>query len=147
MNEPDIRSAFVEYMSRWIGDWYKWGGDDPSGWDCSGHVIEGLKAFGKFPRKKDNTANGLLHRYSKCEVGSPRKGCLIFWVDSGGRAYHVEVASGTWDNKWFSIGAKGGGSSTLTVSDAIRQNAFIKQREFDPTDPKIVMCDPFKEAP
>ncbi len=143
----DIRTAFVDYASRWIGTWYKWGGDDPSGFDCSGFVIECLKAFGKFPRGKDATADKLLEMFDDQVVYKPEIGSLVFWVNKAGNAYHIEIASFVWEPKWFSIGAKGGGPKTLTVEDAIRQNAFIKQREFKHKDSLIWICDPFKEMP
>ena len=121
---PAVRLEFIAYLSAWIGSFYKWGGDDPSGFDCSGHVIEGLKAFDKFPRKQDTTANGLKVMFRPKEVPVPYAGCLVFWLDRQGRAYHIETAL----NQWQSIGASGGGSQTKTVQDAILHNAFIKIR-------------------
>lgn len=35
-----------------IGKWYKWGGDDPSGFDCSGFVIEILIGYGDFSKQQ-----------------------------------------------------------------------------------------------
>ena len=42
---------FYAYKLAWkyIGKFYKWGGDDPSGFDCSGFVIEILKSVGILP--------------------------------------------------------------------------------------------------
>ena len=142
-----IRDDFIEYASRWIGAWYKWSGDGPSGFDCSGFVIECLKAFGKFPRKQDATADQLKERFkgNKIDLESyaqnTHPGCLVFWLNPEGKAYHVEICL----NEWQSIGASGGGSQTLTVEDAIRDNAFIKIRPIDSRQPSgsFLFLDPF----
>lgn len=117
----------------YIGTFYKWGGDDPSGFDCSGFVIELLKSIGLFPRKEDTTARGLSSIFQK--VGKPQEGCLVFY---GNPISHVEYC---FDSN-LSIGASGGGSSTTTLAKAIKQNAFIKMR---PIRKKEVICyvDPF----
>jgi len=130
MTEREIATMIAVH---YIGTFYKWGGDDPSGFDCSGLVIELLKSVGKFPRKRDATALGLSQMYQK--VGKPKEGCIVFY---GNPISHVEYCF----NENLSIGASGGGSKTLTEEDAIRQNAFIKMR---PIRKNEVTCyvDPF----
>lgn len=118
---------------KYIGKFYKWGGDDPSGFDCSGFCIEILKSIGKLPRKFDTTALYLSKRFPK--VAKPKEGCLVFY---GNPIHHVEYCF----NENYSIGASGGGSKTNTIADAIKQNAFIKMRPIRKED---VTCyvDPF----
>jgi len=130
MNEREIATMIAVH---YIGTFYKWGGDDPSGFDCSGLAIELLKSIGKFPRKEDRTALGLSNMFTK--VAKPKEGCLVFY---GNPISHVEYCY----NENLSIGASGGGPKTLTVKDAIRQNAFIKMR---PIRKDKVTCyvDPF----
>ena len=125
MNKRDIATQIAFH---YIGTFYKWGGDDPSGFDCSGFVIELLKSVGLFPRKEDTTAKGLSTMYQK--VGKPEEGCLVFY---GNPIYHVEYCY----NSDLSIGASGGGSTTITLAKAIKQNAFIKMR---PIRKKDVTC-------
>jgi murein DD-endopeptidase len=138
---PDQRKEFIRYAEAWIGSWYKWGGDDPSGFDCSGFVIECLKAWGKFPRKQDTTANGLLQKFTAFQIITPYPASLVFWCDPTSKAYHVEICV----TNWQSIGASGGGSKTLTIEDAIRDNAFIKIRPIytRPASGEIIILDPF----
>jgi len=116
MTERDIATQIAFH---YIGTPYKWGGDDFSGFDCSGFVIELLKSVGLFSRKEDTTALGLSRMYQK--IGKPEEGCLVFY---GNPISHVEYCY----NSNLSIGASGGGSKTLTLEDAIKQNAFIKMR-------------------
>lgn len=137
---PTQREEFVWYAKQWLGTWYKWAGDDPHGFDCSGYTIECLKAFGKFPRKEDATANDLKIRFKNQEVQGPAAGVLVFWCKPGGQAFHIEIAI----NEWQSIGASGGGSQTLTTEDAIRDNAFIKIRPIFSRAGLMFFADPFK---
>jgi len=124
MNVRKIRRKMVRYAFQFVGTWYKWGGDDASGFDCSGILIEILKAHGALPRKYDSTANDLYWNNIKYKVNKPLAGCGVFYENSDGTIVHVEMCV---DNL-FAIGASGGGSKTLTQEDAIRDNAFIKQR-------------------
>jgi len=114
-----------DYSLLFIGLFYKWGGDDPSGFDCSGFVIEILKSVGVLPRKGDWTAEGLYGKFINYKVKTPEAGCLVFWWDKNGRkVIHVEFCID--ENR--TIGASGGGSYTLDLENAIKHNAFIKIR-------------------
>jgi cell wall-associated NlpC family hydrolase len=53
ISEYTRRKMAVEYAEKFIGKFYKWGGDDPAGFDYSGLAIEVLKAVGVLPRKGD----------------------------------------------------------------------------------------------
>jgi len=134
------RELALDYAWRFIGTFYSWGGDDPSGFDCSGFVIEVLKSVGKLPRKGDWTAAGLYEHFKSVAVGEPREGCLVFW-HAGDKIIHVEMCV----DSERSLGASGGGSKTLTREDAIRDNAFIKMRPFASRTNIYGFVDPFKE--
>ena len=104
---------------------YIWGGDDPmAGFDCSGFVIEILKSVGVLPRGGDWTADGLWRMFSTRQTMLPSEGCLAFWTSDGTHARHVEYCI----NDSTTIGASGGGSDTVTIQDAIENNAYIKVR-------------------
>lgn len=121
-----------------IGRPYIWGGDDPSGFDCSGFVIEILKSVGKLPREGDWTAHSLCNRFvdEGKKVDDLQEGCLVFFGDLN-KINHVEYMI----NDELSIGASGGGSSTKTAADAWKQNAYIKIR---PVRKPFIIVDPFK---
>lgn len=120
-----------------IGTFYTWKGDDPSGFDCSGFVIEILKSVGIVPRKYDNTARGLYEEMFDKLVARPYKGCLVFFGEP--IVSHVEFCI---DNE-FSIGASGGGKATTTIKKAIEQNAFIKLRPIKRNRNIVGYIDPF----
>ena len=141
MDKIERREESLDYIKRYSGLWYKWGGDDPKGFDCSGLAIEFLKAAGLLPRKFDTTAQGLWERYQTHEVKEPSRGCLVFW--HGGnkdKAIHVEIML----NSQQAIGASGGGSKTQTESDAMRDNAFIKVRTIKSRSGIKGFVDPFQ---
>ena len=123
---------------------YRWGGDDPmAGFDCSGFVIELLKAASVLPRGGDWTAAGLWQHFELYEVEEPYAGCLVFWYGARpSRIIHVEFCI----DQEFAIGASGGGSGSLTIEDAIRQNAYIKVRPWKSRDRVRGFIDPFKGA-
>jgi len=124
-----------------LGEFYSWGGDDPSGFDCSGFVVEVLKSVGLLDRERevDFTAEGLWQKYMAYKTLDPTPGCLAF-RQSGSRMVHIELVIEKIGQATFTIGASGGTSKTRTKNDAIRDNAFIKIR---PATGFTVFTNPF----
>jgi len=123
----------------YLGTPYIWGGDDPSGFDCSGFVIECLQTAGLLREYKDLTADGLLNLYGQSHVSSPRSGVLIFRLGTDGRAKHVSIAL----DRHFAISASGGGADTTNTNFAWRDNAFVKIRPIEPDRSTFIFADPF----
>jgi cell wall-associated NlpC family hydrolase len=136
------RATAVKYLWEWIGTPYIWGGDDFSSFDCSGLVVEVLQAVGIIPHKSDYTAAALYERFEEKAVEHGYMGCLVFWYgsDKKEKIIHVEMMV----DDFHTVGTSGGGSGTLTVADAIRQNAFVKQRPIGYRGDKYLIVDPFK---
>ena len=135
------RNKAVEYIQRFIGKPYIWGGQGPDGFDCSGLIIEVLRAVGKIGPSEDLNANSL---YKKFHNGREEKlayhGCLVFWFKKY-LAIHVEMLI---DN-FHTVGASGGGSRTITLGDAARDDAFVKMRPIGYRGDRYKIIDPFKE--
>ena len=150
-----LRLNMIEYAKTFLGNFYRWGGDDPSGFDCSGFAIECLRSVGLVDEDQDLTAHGLLMKFSDKKVlvltyqtfpsilpdNASEPGNLIFALDEQQRANHVEIIL----NKLQTIGASGGNSTTTTLEKAIKQNAFIKIRPVSKFKNKhhIIIVDPF----
>lgn len=122
----EYRELQREIAMAYLGTPYRWGGDDPSGFDCSGFVIEILQSVGVLNRGFDTTAAGLSRRFQRYfDVTDIQPGDLVFWESSRtGRIIHVEMLL----DQALSIGASGGGSTTKRLADAWNQNAYIKIR-------------------
>jgi len=133
-----IREA-TEYAWRLVGTPYIWGGNDPMrGFDCSGFVIEVLKAVGRLPYQGDWIARDLYGIFPSRH--RPERGCLVFWGGSIDTINHVEFCL----NEHISIGASGGGSKILALADAVEHDAFIKPRPIlRPDDRDRFYNDPF----
>jgi peptidoglycan DL-endopeptidase CwlS len=134
-----MRERAEQIALHFLGVPYRWGGDDPSAFDCSGYVIEIIKSVGKLPYTGDWSAHDLWIKFKANRVSEPELGCLVFWADSTGRVYHVEFCL---DDR-LSIGASGGGSTTLTKQDAYDSNAYVKIRPFTQRKGIIGYADPF----
>ena len=123
--ESYYRARAVDYIQRWIGTPYAWGGDDFSAFDCSGLIVEVLKSIGKFHDHEDYSASALYQKFKDNEVKQAFSGCLIFWFNIPGKAVHVAMMI----NKYFLVHASGGGSQIKTLKDAIDKNAYVMMRE------------------
>lgn len=121
----------------YLGTPYVWGGDDPSGFDCSGLVIEILQSVGVYPRGRDDTADMLRQRY--LPVVDPRPGDLAFWY-SGDRAIHVGIVI---DPPTHYIGAEGGGRTVLGHTDAWKANAYVQVRPLSSRGARRTYANPY----
>jgi len=140
IDEKVARKLVQRIAMSYLGTFYIWGGDDPSGFDCSGLAIECLKSVGILPRSGDWTAHILAKRFVTTE--GPRPGDLVFWANENAHVVHVEIYIGN----GLSVGASGGGSKTKTVKDAIKHNAFIKVRPVASRGGEVFYCNPYIEV-
>lgn len=144
--EQSDRDTFLDYAWRFVKTPYMWGGDDPmAGFDCSGFVIECMKAMGLLPYKGDWTAHALWVLFKDKEMTSGTPGCLVFWKDKpgpNGKMTHVEIVV----HPGLSLGASGGGSKIDTLQMAIERDAYIKMRPYQDRDRRILcFVDPFRK--
>jgi hypothetical protein len=142
------RSLALRILWGMWGTAYRWSGDDPDSWDCSGLVIEILKSVGLFPRKGDTTAHGLFERFAAQRVKEieAEPGCLVFWLNQSGRAVHVEMVVQVEDTEIYAMGASGGGPDVVDHATAMAKNAFVKVRPVASRTGLRSYADPFKRG-
>lgn len=65
--------------------------------DCSGFICWLFCKYGILPKGYDNTANGLMKKFSVVNIAERKAGDLVFKCYDNGNAYHVGLYVG--DNK------------------------------------------------
>lgn len=122
--------TMATYLQMFLGIPYKWGGDNPiSGFDCSGLVSEGLRAFGLIRHNERLTAQQIFDRMSSmnkittAHIDDVGDGDLLFFGRNG-QINHVGVAI----DQALMIEAGGGGSETNTTPEALATDAFVRVR-------------------
>lgn len=124
----DKKQILYDLIKAHLGIPYIWGGDDPSGYDCSGFILELLKSHGIVENGFDATSKGLFTRL-KARTGSavvPAAGFgrIAFYGSDIGTITHVAICL---DDRL--VAEAGGGDQTVkTADDAARKNAFIRIR-------------------
>ena len=140
----NYRHWFLKTAISYLGTPYIWGGDDPSGFDCSGYVLECLKSIGAIREQDDFTAHRLLqylehdftHQiFSVKVIDRPEASALLFYLNAEGIARHVTVCL----DEHFQIGAIGGTSKTVNSSLASIHNAFIKIRPIESLNNRVIV--------
>lgn len=119
--------SLIGYALLFVGTPYIWGGDDPTGFDCSGFVQELLASVGIDPAG-DQSSNGLYRHFKKdgFQLDFPLPGSLCFY-GSENKITHVAFSI---DN-FRVVEAAGGNANTKTLEDAARQNAYVRVRPYD----------------
>lgn len=125
----DSMDLLVQYAVSLIGTNYKWGGErKEEGFDCSGFVIEILKAAGELPNDYDDTAQGLFNNFSSNGMqgvhGERLRGALAFFGKSATQITHVGFVI----NPYLMIEAGGGGPHVRNRQDAEKAKALIRPR-------------------
>lgn len=117
MNDDPI----LRYLWSLVGKPYIWGGKGPNGFDCSGLVIEILRARGLVKSGFDTTANGLFIRTIR---GGTLRGCkhaLAFYGQMG-NITHV----GYCIDEEYMIESGAGNSSCVDEASASKLGAFVR---------------------
>lgn len=105
------QDQLIEYLKSFIGSRYQWTGEGPYniGFDCSGLVLEGLRAFGLWG-KDDATAQMIYEKFKGTGVSSlALGGCLVFFGKDTKSITHIGVMI---NEKQF-IEAGGGDSKSV----------------------------------
>ena len=145
LGNRDYEAMYVAWDTArcYIGTWYKWGGDDPAGFDCSGFVGELLRSAGVLTDGPKLNAAMLYEKFKIKKVKRPYRGCLVFCFKDN-VCKHVEFMR----DDQRTMGASGGGPHIDSPQDAIAANAFIKTRPISRLTNKgfdtFVFVDPFK---
>jgi len=134
------RHWFLKTALDYLGTPYVWGGDDPSGFDCSGFVVECLKSAGLIAEHEDFTAESLRRKFAACRIDKPRAGALLFSLSRRGHiASHVVICL----DEFFQIGASGGSRVTVDKPSAWKDNAYVRIRPICLVASRYEICDPF----
>ena len=137
--QSQSKKWFLATALTYLGTPYVWGGDDPSGFDCSGFVMECLKSAGLIGEHEDHTADSLMRKFAVHTIQSPTEGALLFTLNEAGKATHVVICL----DDQFQIGASGGTSRTSDVIAAWRDNAYVKIRPIRLISGRHRLVDPF----
>ncbi|MER7702281.1 C40 family peptidase [Kitasatospora sp. NPDC097605] len=111
----------IEYALAQQGKPYVWGGNGPSGYDCSGLVQQAYKRAGtSLPR----VANDQYAATTPITAGQLRRGDLLFWSDSGRASgiHHVGIYLG--GNKFVEAPRPGKTVRVSTISSGFYPTHF-----------------------
>ncbi|MFI9327786.1 C40 family peptidase [Kitasatospora sp. NPDC052868] len=113
--------AAIEYALAQLGKPYVWGGNGPSGYDCSGLVQQAYRRSGiSLPRVADDQYAAT----TPISAGQLRRGDLVFWSDSGRASgiHHVGIYLG--GNTFVEAPRPGRTVRISTISSGFRPTHF-----------------------
>lgn len=111
----------VNYAMSFVGHPYLWGGKGAlAGFDCSGLVVEILRAAGVRLPQTNLSAAG-LYDYFRGNASSCETGALAFY---GSPIDHVGFCL----SEHYVLVASGGDATVVDLATAIKKNAYVKMR-------------------
>lgn len=128
-------ASVIVYAHSMVGIPYISGGNDPlNGFDCSGLVLELLRAAGEMDRR-DMTAQQLYDEFvNRGQHGYDAPGTLVFYGKSVAEISHVAFMI----TPYQIIEAAGGDKTTKTLDDAKKRGSFVRMRHVSHRKNEIV---------
>jgi cell wall-associated NlpC family hydrolase len=115
------RDSIMQFAVQFVGVPYKWAGNDPSGFDCSGYTKYVMKNFGYDLYRI--AGDQYYKNCKKIPFSEAQKGDLIFFGPSADKVTHVGIV---YSEKGEPIRMIHAGSSTgITISD-VENNSYWK---------------------
>jgi cell wall-associated NlpC family hydrolase len=117
-----------ELAMKYLGIPYLWGGSNPmTGFDCSGLVMECLKAFGLQAHGNDLNSQGIYNWATVGgQIGKTGPGALVFFGKTKTAITHIGIMI---DDRLM-IEAAGGDSKTVTLDAAKAKGACVRIRPY-----------------
>jgi len=117
----------VEYLKAYalalLGKPYKWGGNNAiTGFDCSGFVLELLRAGGH--NLPDMSSQKIFDHFKNGQWNVYGLGSLAFYGKDAASITHVAFLL----NEYQMVEAGGGNSSTVNLTEAAARNATVRIR-------------------
>lgn len=138
LREEKLIDLAIKYAWKFVGIPYRWAGSDPiAGFDCSGLIVELLKATGKLSETQDFSAQALYDMFPMSTHPGPGK--LAVYGKSKKKITHI----GFCINDHCIIHAGGGGRNTTSIEEAEAADAFVKIRPIHYRKDFVGYCDPF----
>ena len=117
---------FMHTILKMQNRWYKWNSQTPAGSDCSGMIIEDLRAVGEIKGHEDYSAAALyrIYKEKKQLIPHPKEAALAFYFNRRGECYHVTVCL----DEEFCMTANRGGRHVTDPGTAAEYEAFVTIR-------------------
>lgn len=122
------QQRFPTVASKYLGCWYKWGGNGPDRFDCSGYSWWVMGDMGFVTGRTKTGANNQMHQFRDGRLkgtkvtGALMPGDIMFFGSDKNKATHVAFALGD----GTLIGANGGSATTKTLEQAKARNAKVR---------------------
>jgi len=123
---PSVGEKAAKTAQSMIGRPYKYKGDSPAGFDCSGLVRYSYLAAGV---EAPHGTEYLLRVTKAVSIRSARKGDLLFFNESGKKASHVGIYTG--NNRFVHAPSTGNKVREDSVSDPYWKKSFLEVRRFN----------------
>lgn len=134
---PELTPAqqrFPAVAKKYLGKLYRWGGNGPDHFDCSGYTWWVLRDMGFVANRAKHSADNQMQQFRsgtlkgvKIVSGNYKPGDIMFFGGNKNKATHVTFYLGD----GLLIGANGGGRSTLTDAIARRAGAMVRTNKVD----------------